>query len=83
MWCTREIATIQWTGYVHPTGLWTFITNIGMMMEIQVDFRYVELGVLDIVIVLEFFFRSCAPFNTYTCGNNVPGIDESVKCTSA
>ena len=79
----REIGTILLTGYVHPTGLWKVITNISIMMEMLVDFRYVELGVLDIVIVLEFFFRSCAPFNTYTCGNNVPGIDESVKCTSA
>ena len=26
-------------GYVHPTGLWKVITNIGMMMEMQVDFR--------------------------------------------
>ena len=43
----------------------------------------VEFGVLDIVIVLEFFFPSCAPINTYTCGNNLPAIDESVKCTSA
>ena len=43
----------------------------------------VEFGVLDIVIVLELFLPSCAPFNTYTCGNNLPAIDESVKCTSA
>ena len=37
-------------------------------------------GVLDILIVLEFFFPSCAPFNMYTCGNNLPTIDESVNC---
>ena len=51
-------------------------------MEMQIDFRYltIEFGVLDIVIVLEFFFPSCAPFNMYTCGNNLLKIDESVNC---
>ena len=40
MWWMREIGTIQWTGYVHLTGLWKVITNLGMIMEMQVDFRY-------------------------------------------
>ena len=40
MWWMREIGTILLTGYVHPTGLWKVITNIGMMMEMQVDLRY-------------------------------------------